>query len=124
MDLDKAPPSDPMATGMYMRWRRKAARRGKVSKRINPINPNGVRSWRDEASSFRDKAYEYRLEGNSHFFSVGHCIISLGAPSRRVDIGDGRFWIRIEICDDEERHPNVYATSSTEQDPGRRLAFL
>ncbi|CEL04692.1 hypothetical protein ASPCAL05818 [Aspergillus calidoustus] len=123
MDLDKAPPSDPMATD-YMRRRRQTAGRGSEARRR--INPNsGVRNWLDEASLFRDKVYEYTFNdntrGNNRQIRIGHCPIYL---DRHVDIGDGRFWIRIEIYDDEKRHPSVYATSSTEQDPGKRLAFL
>ncbi|KAB8261064.1 hypothetical protein BDV32DRAFT_137719 [Aspergillus pseudonomiae] len=60
--------------------------------------------WREEREVFQTKEYQYT--------------VPLG-----MDVGDGTIYVKIEICPFGQRHPKVYATSATDDDPACRLAF-
>ncbi|KAH8821079.1 hypothetical protein F5884DRAFT_745415 [Xylogone sp. PMI_703] len=80
-----------------------------------------VNDWSLEHSCFRGKPYQYYLNpSEERRMRIGHCHMLL---PRKMDIGDGRISLFIEVADEASQHPWLYATNATEVDLGRRLSF-
>ncbi|KAB8210838.1 hypothetical protein BDV34DRAFT_220017 [Aspergillus parasiticus] len=79
--------------------------------------------WRNEREVFQNKEYKYIVPLGMTYersISLNYCPIKF--PSG-MDVGDGTIYVKIEICPFGQRHPEVYATSATDEDPACRLAF-
>ncbi|KAH8431664.1 uncharacterized protein LDX57_009319 [Aspergillus melleus] len=87
------------------------------------LTGHGNRRWRGEAAVFREKEYRYTVPLGVSYrrtISLNYCPIQF-PPG--MDAGDGSVFVKIEICPPGQRHPEVYATSATDEDPASRLAF-
>lgn len=81
-------------------------------------------NWWDEGASYKGKEYSRivpsQLPGYVRSIGIGYCEITFPDD---LDVGDGHVNISIDICALDTRHEHVFATSSTNQDPARHLAF-
>lgn len=94
-----------------------------VSQARRPINSSGY-TWRKESSRFRDFEYRYQadpdLSRSNRTITPNSCHIGI---ARFEDIGDGTIWVRIEVSEAGQRHPQCYVSEALESDPASRLAF-
>lgn len=74
---------------------------------------------------FSGKKYDFVVPDGATGFnlrqiSVGHCRVSF---PNRMDVGDNKVEVEIELADKNSQHPNAYALDSTDVDIAQRLAF-
>ncbi|KAL2832816.1 hypothetical protein BDW59DRAFT_156964 [Aspergillus cavernicola] len=105
---------------------RKATRKGAIRKGQTTGKERkgyGRRQWESELKNLPNAEYHYSIPLGVTYERRVHICMCPVTFAAKMDVGDSKVSVKIELSPSGHRHCDLYATSATDDDPAARLAI-